>query len=344
MHVQVIDVLRDQNWSPLLASHSRASFFHSSAWARVLHDTYGHQPVYFCQIEDEQLKGLLPVMEVNSALTHRRGIALPFTDFSAPFATSQSRYQELFDSAVKYGRNHGWAHLECRGGYAPAPEARPSTSFHGHDLDLTAGEQPLFNGLDSAMRRGIRKAQNAGLTVQFSTNDQAMREFYLLHSGTRRRHGLPPQPYRFFENITRHVLARGLGFIASIAIASEPVAAAIFFHNNCQAIYKFGASDFAFQQLRPNNLLMWEAIKHCAGLGIQTLHFGRTSFANEGLRRFKQEFGAREERIDYFKFDLATRSFVTDADRVESWHNFVFRCLPGPLLRLAGRTLYPHLA
>jgi lipid II:glycine glycyltransferase (peptidoglycan interpeptide bridge formation enzyme) len=194
------------------------------------------------------------------------------------------------------------------------------------------------------VRRGIRKAQKSGLAVQFSTNEEAMRDFYVLHGATRRRHGLPPQPYRFFENITRHVLARGLGFIASISIASEPVAAAVFFHNKSRAIYKFGASDFAFQQLRPNNLLMWEAIRHCAGLGIETLHFGRTSFGNEGLRRFKLGFGAREERIDYFKYDFGTRSFVTDTDRVEGWHNRVFRCMPGPLLRLAGRFLYPHLS
>jgi len=39
-------------------------------------------------------------------------------------------------------------------------------------------------------------------------------------------------------------------------------------------MYKFGASDSGFQHLRPNNLVMWEGIRHCAERGCERLHFG----------------------------------------------------------------------
>ena len=104
------------------------------------------------------------------------------------------------------------------------------------------------------------------------------------------------------------------------------------------------ASDFHFQHLRANNLVMWEAIKHLAVAGCESLHLGRTSLSNEGLRRFKLGFGAREERIEYRKYDFRRESFVTDTDRAESWVNLLFKLFPEPLLRLAGAMVYPHLS
>jgi hypothetical protein len=182
------------------------------------------------------------------------------------------------------------------------------------------------------------------LKLDFTNSLESMRLFYGLHCRTRHRHGLPPQPFRFFENILRHVLETGLGFIAISRVDQRPVAAAIFFHNERQAIFKFGASDYAFQHLRPNNLVMWAAMKRCAANGIKSLHLGRTSMANQGLRRFKLGFGAREEKIPYYKYDFVKQTFVAEGDHSTGWHNYAFRSLPPGLLRLAGRLLYPHLS
>jgi lipid II:glycine glycyltransferase (peptidoglycan interpeptide bridge formation enzyme) len=171
-----------------------------------------------------------------------------------------------------------------------------------------------------------------------------MRTFFKLHCRTRRRHGLPPQPWRFFLNIQRHLLSAGLGFIATARLESRPLAAAVFFHDDRQALYKFGASDYAFQQLRPNNLVMWAAMKRCAERGLAALNLGRTSLSHEGLRRFKLGLGSEEEEIRYVKYDFAAKQFVRDVDRVEGWFNRVFARLPLPVLRLAGAVLYPHLS
>jgi lipid II:glycine glycyltransferase (peptidoglycan interpeptide bridge formation enzyme) len=194
------------------------------------------------------------------------------------------------------------------------------------------------------VRRGIRKAEAAGLTVAFDDSLEAIRLYFSLHCGTRRRHGVPPQPLRFFENIARYVFAAGQGFVVVARAAEKPVAAAVFLHWRDQAIYKFGASDYQYQHLRPNNLVMWAAIKKYASEGFRQLDLGRTSLANEGLQRFKSGFGAREQRIDYYRYDLRHNQFLEATDRAESWLNRVFRCLPPRLFRLTGTLLYPHLS
>jgi hypothetical protein len=339
-----IDPLQYPLWDSWLAAHPESSFFHGSAWARVLHETYGHQPAYFCRFAAGQLADLLPVMEVSSRWTGRRGVSLPFTDFCAPLSRGEGDDHCLYDAALAHGRRRGWRYLECRGAVPGRPNASPSLAFYGHVIDLEPGPDRLFKGLDGAVRRGIRKAEEVRLQIEFGSDLKSVTTFYALHCRTRSRHGLPPQPFRFFENIARYVLELGQGSVAIARAGLTPVAAALFFHHGRQALYKFGASDYASQRLRPNNLTMWEAMKRYASAGFTRLHLGRTSLANEGLRRFKLGFGAAEHRIEYSKYDFSRQEFVVDTDRAEGWFNPVFRRLPLPLLRLAGQALYPHLS
>lgn len=338
-----INPLEERGWDALLATHSGSSFFHSSSWARVLNDTYGHQPFYFCRISNGQLQGLLPTMEVSSRLTGTRGISLPFTDFCAPLSGAQGSDWDPYDLAIQHGKTRGWRYLECRSRDGQWPGASASLNFYGHVVHLEHGSTRLFKDLKGPARTGIRKAQASKLRIEFAADLEAMLGFYSLHCLTRRRHGLPPQPFCFFENIVRHVLAHGHGVVVSAFCGAKRIAAAVFFNHGREAIFKFGASDYSFQRLRPNNLVMWEAIRHFAGNGFALLHLGRTSLANTGLRRFKRGFGGDEELIEYYKYDLRKQSFVCDFDYSEGPVSRVFRWLALPALRVSGRLLYPHL-
>jgi lipid II:glycine glycyltransferase (peptidoglycan interpeptide bridge formation enzyme) len=246
--------------------------------------------------------------------------------------------------AMARGRARGWRYLECRNSDADWTGSSPSLVFYGHALDLTIGEGALSNNLKAQVRRDIRKAEREGLKVQIDSTLESMRVYFALHCVTRRRHGLPPQPWSFFANLQRLVLEPGGGFITVARIGGKPVAAAIYFHLGRHALYKFGASDYEYRQLHPNHLVMWESIRQCTARGCALLHFGRTSLGNEGLRRFKLGFGAREEEIRCCKYDFRAGKFVTDVDRAEGWFNGIFGRLPLPLLRLAGQLLYRHVS
>ena len=173
--------------------------------------------------------------------------------------------------------------------------------------------------------------------------EEAMRNFYKLHALTRSRHGLPPQPYRFFQNIFREIIARDMGSIVVVRVGAKPVAAMVFFHWGRSGVYKFGASDKSYQQLRPNNLAMWAGMKLLIKRGCEILHFGRSSLSNEGLRRFKLGWGAQESLLHYYRFDVRSSQWVASRDRSSGAHTRFFRLLPDSLNQLAGRMLYSHL-
>jgi len=102
-------------------------------------------------------------------------------------------------------------------------------------------------------------------------------------------------------NIEKFILSQNLGFVAVASHDGKKIAASVFFQLGGRAIYKYGASDFAWQQLRPNQLVMWTAMQWLARNGATRLHLGKTSLTNEGLRRFKLNLGATEEKIEYFE-------------------------------------------
>jgi len=342
--MMTVDPLSDANWDALVAEHPRRTIFHGSAWARVLRDTYGHRPFYFARFEGRQLAAALPVMEVSSPLTGLRGVSLPFTDFCPALGSARGGGADLYQMAIECGRQRRWKYLECRSLDGVWKGSQPSLSFYVHRVDLGGDRERLFQRLEGAVRRGVRKAEREGVKIDFDSGEQSMRTFFRLHCGTRRRHGLPPQPWRFFANIQRHLISAGRGFIATARLGDKPLAASVFFHDGRQALYKFGASDYAFQQMRPNNLVMWAAMNYCLERGLAALHLGRTSLSNAGLRHFKLGLGADEEEVHYAKYDFVSQQFVRDVDRVDGWFNRVFALLPLPLLRLSGAVLYPHLS
>lgn len=339
-----IDPTADSEWDSDLATCRDASFFHGSAWARVLASAYGYTPVYFALRNAQGIHSLLPMMEVESWLTGSRGISLPFTDECAPLCADPESFRHLYREALDLARLRHWKYIEFRGGMPLFDGAPSSINFFGHRLDLRGGEAALFARCDSSVRRAVRKADQSGLTFEFSRDLEAVRTFHGLLCKTRRRHGVPPQPFNFFASIHRHVLAQNQGWIVLARLGQTPVAGAVFFHFGKTVIYKFGASDDAFQHTRANNGVMWEAIKRHGREGFEVLDFGRTSNTNEGLRNFKLGWGASEHLIDYVRFDCRIGGYVVAGDPSSGGYTRILRMLPEPMFRLVGRVLYKHMA
>jgi hypothetical protein len=282
-------------------------------------------------------------MEVKSLFTGKRGISLPFTDACPSLGIPDSQFA-LFNAARARGPERGWRYLEVRGGTTPVPDATPSVSYYGHHVVLYDDCAAMMRSIESGHRRAIRKAESSSINIEWSQNLSALKRFYSLHCQTRQRHGLPPQPWRFFTALHRNVLASGNGFVALANVQGKSLAGALFLHFRDRAIYKFGASNQAFQHLRLNNLVMWSALQMYGSKGFKLLDLGRTSLRNEGLRRFKLGWGATETQINYFKYDYRLGDFTSARDDSSGWHTQFFRRVPRPIAKVIGTILYKHIA
>lgn len=338
-----IDPLSGGLWDAHVTARPDHTVFHRSAWARVLAETYGHRPFYLRITVDGAEAALVPLMEVRSALTGRRGVSLPFADFAGPLWTDPRQVAAVSQALLDVAAQRKWKHLELRGGPPPAPGAGCFRTYRAHELDLSCGVSRLALQLPASTRRSIHKAQRSGLAITIGRDSAAMLAFYQLHSRTRRRHGLPPQPSGFFQAIGRHLIEPGLGAIVLAHQAGTAVAGAVFFHSGGRAIYKFGASDKNRWDLRPNHAVMWSAIQHLAEAGCRSLHFGRTSNHDAGLIRFKQSWAGSAATLSYFRYHSGKLAWITDAKPSAESLPLIFAHLPLSLNRIAGRLIYPHL-
>jgi lipid II:glycine glycyltransferase (peptidoglycan interpeptide bridge formation enzyme) len=343
MNLEILNPLTYPNWDNFLLTHEDHSFFHTSAWARVLSESYGYKPLYFTAIQNGRLSALMPLMEVNSFLTGRRGVSLPFTDYCQAMADNQDAYQKIIRGITDYGKEAGWKYLELRNGKNRFPNMTPSSTYYTHSLDLTPNEQMLLKSFRSSTKRNIKKAENEGVETELYNSFDSVKEFYRLNCLTRKCHGIPPQPFLFFENIFRHIISKNQGSVVLAAFSKKIIAGAVYFHFNSSAIYKYGASDRNYQYLRANNLVMWEAIKRYSQNGCKTLDFGRTEPENLGLLQFKRGWGATEKLIRYYKYDLKRSSFVREHSQLKGWHNMFFTTAPISVSKLIGSLLYKHM-
>ena len=340
--LELVDPTGFPAWDERIATHPEATVFHTAAWARVLSGTYGYIPTYFAAIESDRLVGLLPVMEVRSWLTGTRGVSLPFTDDCSPILSDGLVWPEAIRPVLERAEARGWRTLEIRGRRSGMTDLPASEVYLAHVLDLTPGAKTLDARYRPNVRRNIRRSEKAGATVLHDRTPEGMKEFYRLNCLTRREHGLPPQPLRFFEAVREQLLDKGYGTLLLARFNGKAIAGAIFLHFGGKAIYKYGASDRRFQAVRANNLVFREGIRMLCARGNRTLSFGRTDLHHDGLRDFKLSWGAEEKRLEYVCYDVRSGSWLSGRRARCVPVRRMVKFMPLQILRLVGNFAYRH--
>lgn len=344
MNINSLDPTITAEWDELILSFPSYSFFHSSDWAKVLKETYNFKPNYLKFTESGRTKAIIPLMEVDSFFTGRRIISLPFSDFCEPLISGSVNLKHVRHKVIDYSKEKGFKSLELRDSEVHVDNSIIIPAGFQHILDLSFSEEQLFKRLSDNTRRNIKKANNNRVSFEINNSPSALEDFYIMNCYTRRRHGLPPQPLKFFRNLYDFVLTKNKGFISISKYNGKSIAAAIFLLIGQKALYKYGASLIEYQNLRPNNLLMWESIKYLKAQGFNELNFGRTELENIGLRRFKLGWGTEEKILNYYQYQLGKNSKINTSTRSLSQRKLPLHRFPIFLLRIIGKFLYKHIA
>jgi CelD/BcsL family acetyltransferase involved in cellulose biosynthesis len=279
-------------------------------------------------------------MEIDSRLTGRRWVSLPFTDHCVPLYDSAESLVQLIDAIVHLSRDEANPSIELRW----APQSHPAIQCYSHyvlhTIQLNLDAETRSSEIHRMHRRNTRLARERGVRIEWGQAQTDVDRFYHLHLLTRRRQGVPIQPRRFFDLLGRLLIERGLGFVLTAYKDDECLAAAVFLHWQQTLTYKYGASSPQGLNLRPNNLLFWEAIRWGCEKGYAWLDMGRTTLDNFGLRQFKNRWGAEEQPLTY---GVLSATSPRSADgKLVSLMQLVLRHSPLWVCRLSGELLYKH--
>jgi hypothetical protein len=348
MKVYQIDPTTDARWTELVDRHPKASVFHTVGWLKALQRTYGYSPIAFTTSSpSEDLQNGLVFCDINSWLTGRRLVSLPFSDHCEPICDTPEDVDLLIRHLQATLEHHKWKYLEVRpihGNFDKTGDAfafRPTSTFFLHRLDLHPDLNDLFCSFDKdSVQRRIHRAERAGLVEKCGRSDELLKEFYTLFIMTRRRHHLPPIPHAWFRNL---IGAQGDALEIRMAYKDKtPIAAILTLQFRNTVYYKYGCSDKQFSKFGATPWLLWNAIVSAKSKGANEFDLGRTQEDNAGLLAFKNHWLPKPEKLVYWKFPDSPALVSFDRWKL-SMAKRIFSYMPEKLLTISGRLIYRHI-
>jgi hypothetical protein len=345
-----INPLQDSRWTPFLEEHPESSVFHTRAWLDALSRTYGYEPVAFTtSAPGSELQDGFVFCGVNSWLTGNRLVSLPFSDHCEPLtrcgedqsAVLSALYQKLCQKKLDY--------VEVRPRH-PADVAagvfRSSQTYCFHEIDLRPSlETILHNCHKDSTQRKIRRSEREGLVYEEGRSAVLLDAFYALMVVTRRRHQVPPQPKRWFQNL---IDSFGEDLKVRVSLKDgQPVAAILTLRHKERLFYKYGCSDAQHNNLGGMHLLFWRSIEEAKEAGLQFFDLGRSDQGSTGLITFKDRWGATRSEVTYSRYTASEHPAASYISETNDWKKRITRqlipYLPDSLFSYFGDLIYRHI-
>ena len=347
MNIYTLDPLSDPRWPGFISRHPESSIFHTAGWLRALYRTYGYPPIAFTTGQGDSLSNALVFCEVQSWLTGRRLVSLPFSDHCQPLANADA-VSEILEYLSDSRHARRWRYIELR----PAKNELLASAdshfvnaerFSWHNIDLRSDLQSIYQRFHlTSIRQTIKRAERQDLVYESGRSEDLLRKFGELLLLTRRRHRLPPQPASWFRNIVE-----SLGSAATVHLLSKdsiPIASIFTLAHKSTLVYKYSCSDARFHRLGGVPLLLWKAIQQAKEAGFDNFDLGRSDYEDEGLIAFKQRLGGMPSEFTYLRSPGPRTKQAAPASGASLLARQAIAHLPNPLFAGVGQLLYRHMA
>jgi CelD/BcsL family acetyltransferase involved in cellulose biosynthesis len=298
---QLIDPYNDARWDDFVGEHPLGWVCHLSGWKKVLESSFKHIRGYYFAIIDDSTRRIqagLPVFHVKSWLLGDRLVSVPFATLCDPLVDSMSQFDILFEAVEKLGRDLKVKQIEIRSfaaeSFIKTDQLRKVNMFKYHYLELNDEPSNLLKKFHkSCIVNKIRKAEKLHLGFGEVESQTDLNEFYRLHKLTRKRLGLPVQPYSLFLNLWKVFGPSKRIKILIVKHDKVVIGAMLNFLFKNRMSNDYASTDFNSKSLSPTHFMYWESIKLAHSKGIKIFDFGRTPISAESLATFKSRWGAK---------------------------------------------------
>lgn len=346
-----LDPLRDLRWDNFVKTNSAATVFHALPWLEALRRTYGYSPVVYTTTPSGlPLRNGIVLCLIDSLVTGRRLVSLPFSDHCQPLAQTNGDLQALMTSLAEVLQESDYRYIEIRPVFSPEVTCSPwepiAEYFH-HQVELAADLNVLYQKFHkSSIQRKIQRALRERLTYRDDSAKSLLESFYRLILITRRRHGLPPQPREWFSNLI-DCFGESLKIRLTLK-GNKPIAGMLTLQFKDALVYKYGGSDNTvhLRNLGGMHLLYWRSIEQAKHEGLHLFDLGRTDIQQVGLTTFKRRWGAVQSKLTYWRYSKSGKS-THIFDPASNWKmrlaRVVFEHAPTCSLPTLGSLLYKHI-
>ena len=331
----------DQMWDDYVRSIPNGQYCLLSGWKRIIENTYGHRGLYLWALEGETVRGVLPLIFMNSVVFGRSLVSLPFLDLGGIQADDERTAHTLMKAYQELSSMVGAKVIELRHGASSMIDLPVYGSKVMMMLPLQSDSQAMWTGFDGKLRNQIRKAMKSGLNIQWS-GVEGFQKFYSVFAPNMKDLGSPVHSQKFFLEIfkafpedTRLLL---------VEKDNQTIGGAFCVKFQDTFSIPWASSLGTFRSLCPNNLLYWEAIRWSCEHGYQWFDFGRST-RGAGTYKFKKQWGAQESILHWQSVGKdANASLVQNDNTKFQWVMDMWKRLPLPLANFIGPLLRGQLS
>jgi hypothetical protein len=201
--------------------------------------------------------------------------------------------------------------------------------YTSYRTDLTKSEEELFNSMNSACRRCVRKAEKSGVVLEEAHDEAFAGEYYEQLKDVFAKQGLvPTYDLDRVRSLVKHMEPTGrILLLRARNSEGKCIASGIFPGFNKIAEFWGNASYQASQILRPNEAIQWYVMRYWKRRGAEIYDWG-------GEGAYKEKYGCQVHQVPWFtksRYDFISKlrdeakEMFAVKQRVLGW----FRAKPG---------------
>jgi len=299
MKAKLIDPER-ADWKKLDRFADR-TIFQTREWLKFLHETQKAR-VILCELADgSQVAGYF-----TGLVFSRFGVRMLGSSFPG-WTTPYMGFNLVPGASRKAGlaaiEELAWSELQCWHMEVSDPGFRDDDgkdlgfvceSYATYWTDLTLSDEQLFDNMDSACRRCIRKAEKSGVVIEEAHDAGFANEYYEQLKDVFAKQALvPTYPLERVGALIRNLEPTGrLLLLRARDRDGKCIATGVFPGFNKIAEFWGNASLRSSQHLRPNEAIHWHAMRYWKARGAEIYDWG-------GEGKYKEKYGSVPRRVPW---------------------------------------------
>jgi GNAT acetyltransferase-like protein len=300
MKLHRIDI-KTADWA-LLDRFADRTVFQTRAWVEFVAESQGATPVL------AEVRGEKEVVGYFTGLTFSKFgmkvLGSSFPGWTTPYIGFNLRPGASRAEALAALEKFAWDDLKCLHLEVSDPHftfddgeaAGFKAEYYGsYRTDLTKPEDELFNGMESACRRCVRKAEKSGVVIEEAHDLAFADEYYEQLKDVFAKQGLvPTYPVERVRSLVKHLEPTGnVLLIRARDPEGKCIATGIYPGFNQIAEFWGNASFRAYQNARPNEACHWYAMRYWKKRGAKIFDWG-------GEGTYKEKYGPVAHRVPWF--------------------------------------------
>ncbi len=338
--VRPLDEGSEARWDAFVAGCGEATFFHRAGWKRVVEQSLGHSCHFLFAERGGVIRGVLPLVHVNSRLFGNALISKAFSVYGGPAADDDEARRALDEAAVSLAERLNVDHIEYR-------LRSPSHGDWTCDAELYAtfrkeldpDPERNLEAVPRKQRAMVRKGIKLGLRA---TEDADVERFYALYAESVRNLGTPVFSKRFFRTLKK-VFGDDCE-ILTVGHDGRPVAGVMSYRFRDEVLPYWGGGSPRAREVAAFDFMYWEVMRRACLRGCRLFDFGRSK-RGTGSFAFKKHWGFEPEPL-YYEYKLVRGRELPEVNPLNPKYSLyiaLWKRLPLPVANRLGPMLARHL-